>query len=98
MPSGGRQLLFGDLCKGCQEPLTESNGVIISHRLKSWCKFCHKTRIKEYQSRTKEVRAQNWIKWRYNLTPEEYAIKFTEQGVNAKFVIPHLEGVNLKCM
>ena len=80
MPSGIRQIVFGDPCKGCGVTLDKFNGVYKAHRLTPWCNDCSKIQLKKRLCRTKEYRAETYMLWSFGLTRAQYDTLIKEQG------------------
>lgn len=80
MPSGGRQVLFGDLCKDCRVPLDKLNCVYKAHRLIPWCKICWPIHHNSTPSRSKSARQAQYINWKFGISIEEYNAKLEKQS------------------
>lgn len=80
MPSGGRQIRFGDKCKDCGTTLDELNTIFKGVYLQSRCKQCHLIHSDSMPSRSKEARKEQYVQWRWGLTILEYKQKSDAQG------------------
>lgn len=72
MPSGGRQRVFGDLCKDCKISLDQYNSVFKLFRLQARCKECFKIHHDSIPSRSKEARKEQYVNWKWGLSINEY--------------------------
>jgi Recombination endonuclease VII len=72
MPSGGRPVQFGDSCKICGNTITQLNCVYKAHYVRPYCVNCDKTKRDSVPSRSKEARRNQYVLWKFDLTPTEY--------------------------
>jgi Recombination endonuclease VII len=79
MPSGGRQVRYGDKCKGCDCLITPTNCVHKANRIVPWCIECNKIRYNSVPSRSKEARHVQWLNWKFGLDKHEYDYKMFQQ-------------------
>lgn len=72
MPTGGRKFQYGDNCKNCNMPIFEDNSIHKGERLLPYCNSCWPEVRDSFPSRTKEARRNQYVEWKFGLSPEEY--------------------------
>jgi len=82
MASGkmGSRKLLGEKCKDCGTILTKDNSRFKNGYLQTCCIPCDRIRDTKRPSRTSKARSDQYIKWRFDLDPIEYAKMLAAQN------------------
>jgi len=80
MPSGGRQIQHGDLCKDCKNPITPFNEIRKTNRIQSRCRECFNIYSNNQPSRTTEARRNQYVQWKFGLSEQTYKEKLEAQN------------------